>query len=327
MPRVLSVTAESYPIAGAFTISRGSKTSADVLVCTIFQDEFSGRGECVPYRRYGESLESVSAQIEAAASLIANGADRQDLLTAMPAGAARNAVDCALWDLEAKLSGISVERDLCPNGASALETAFTLSLDTPQKMGAQARANADRPLLKIKLGGDGDEERMAAITENAPKARIILDANEGWNSKNINQNIESAAKYGISLIEQPVPAGEDELLRDVERVVPLCADESLHGIYDLERFVGLYDAVNIKLDKTGGLTAALAVRDRARELGFQIMIGCMVGTSLAMAPAVLLAQGAAFVDLDGPLLLARDREPALAYKGSMVSPPAPGLWG
>lgn len=327
MPRVLSVTAESFPIAGTFSISRGSKTEAEVLLCTIRDGERVGRGECVPYRRYGETMESVADQIESAAAAIAEGLDRQGLLAALPHGAARNAVDCALWDLDAKMSGRPVIHAVCPDGAGALESAFTLSLATPEVMAAQARANADRPLLKVKLGGDGDHERMSAVAENAPNARIILDANEGWNRSNLQSNIDAAGRYRISLIEQPVPAGEDELLRDINRSVPICADESLHVADDLERFVGLYDAVNIKLDKTGGLTAALELRDRARDLGFQIMVGCMVGTSLAMAPAVLLAQGADYVDLDGPLLLARDREPVLTYSGSIVSPPSPALWG
>ena len=327
LPRVLSVTAESFPIAGTFTISRGSKTSAEVLTCTIRDGAFEGRGECVPYGRYGESIASVHDQISAVAVDIAGGLDRHALQTAIPAGAARNAVDCALWDLEAKESGRTVESLICPTRAVPLKTAYTLSLAEPDAMAAQARANAHRPLLKIKLGSDGDPERMAAVAEAAPASRVIVDANEGWTLKTLQQNIDAAAKYRVALIEQPVPAGADETLRDVSRAVPLCADESLHVIGDLERFVGLYDAVNIKLDKTGGLTAALALRDRARELGFSVMVGCRVGTSLAMAPAVLLAQGAEFVDLDGPLLLSRDREPALVYAGSLVSPPTADLWG
>lgn len=327
MPRVLSVTAETFPIAGTFTISRGSKTEAEVLTCIIRDGDHAGRGECVPYRRYGESVESVRAQIEEAAAAVSAGIGRDALMRSMPAGAARNAIDCALWDLEAKSERRRVADLLGLAPAVPLQTAFTLSLDSAEAMAAQARLNADRPLLKIKLGGDGDTERMAAVAEGAPKARIILDANEGWTVKNVEQNIDSARQYGIALIEQPLPAYADEALRSIERAVPLCADESLHGVEGLERMVGLYDAVNIKLDKAGGLTAALQLRDRARGLGFQVMVGCMVGTSLAMAPAVLLAQGAEFVDLDGPLLLARDRDPALAYAGSLVSPPLPELWG
>jgi len=327
LPRVLSVTAERFPIAGTFTISRGSKTEAEVVTCTISDGGFTGRGECVPYRRYGESVESVVAQIQSVASVIAGGLDRARLLDTMPAGAARNAVDCALWDLESKKAGRRASDIVCPTPPMALETAYTLSLGTPEAMAAQAREHAHRPLLKIKLGSDGDVERMEAVCKAVPNSRIIIDANEGWTAKTIRQNLEMAAKFGIALIEQPLPADNDDLLRDLPHTVPICADESVHQAKDLDKLIGLYDAINIKLDKAGGLTAALELRDRARSAGFQIMVGCMVGTSLAMAPAVLLAQGAEFVDLDGPLLLARDREPALTYAGSLVSPPTPDLWG
>jgi L-alanine-DL-glutamate epimerase-like enolase superfamily enzyme len=252
---------------------------------------------------------------------------RKDLLDAMPAGAARNAVDCALWDLEAKMSGMAVADAIHALPLSALETAYTLSLAEPEAMAAQARTNAGRPLLKVKIGGDNDMARIRAVTEAAPDSRIILDANEGWTDANIVENLAFAAEHGITLIEQPLPAGHDAILRHIAHPVPICADESVHEAKDLEALVGLYDAVNIKLDKSGGLTAALTLRDRARELGFEVMVGCMVGTSLAMAPAVLLAQGAEFVDLDGPLLLARDRQPGLVYEGSLVSPPDRMLWG
>ncbi len=330
MNRVLSVAEERFPIAGTFTISRGSKTEAAVVACTISQDGKAGRGECVPYGRYGETLQSVRAQIEAAVPAVAAGMDpsatRKALLDVMPPGAARNAVDCALWDLEAKLTGIPVAQglELAP---TALETAFTLSLATPDAMAAQARDNAGRPLLKVKIGGEGDVERIRAVRAAAPRSRLILDANEGWTAENILENLAIAAELGVALVEQPLPAGRDTFLGAITRPVPVCADESVHTADGLRDLVGLYDAVNIKLDKTGGLTAALALRDQAREMGFRIMVGCMVGTSLAMAPAVLLAQGADFVDLDGPLLLARDREPGLTYRGSLVSPPDPALWG
>jgi L-alanine-DL-glutamate epimerase-like enolase superfamily enzyme len=327
VPRVLSVTAETFPIAGTFTISRGSKTEARVLTCSIVDGGFVGKGECVPYQRYGETMDSVRDQIESVARQIAAGADRMALRTILPAGAARNAVDCALWDLEAKIAGKPVVSRLGLGGVRALETAFTLSLDTPDAMAAQARANAKRPLLKIKLGGDGDVERMQAVAEAAPQSRIIVDANEGWNLNNIAENLDAAKRFGIALIEQPLPAGDDAALRDMSRVVPICADESVHDTASLDRLVGLYDAINIKLDKTGGLTEALELKAKSRQLGFSIMVGCMVGSSLAMAPAVLLAQDAEFVDLDGPLLLARDREPGLRYEGSLVSPPEPALWG
>jgi L-alanine-DL-glutamate epimerase-like enolase superfamily enzyme len=255
-----------------------------------------------------------------------SGIGRIELLDAMPAGAARNAVDCALWDLEAKTSGIAVASRLSL-APQSLETAYTLSLGTPEAMAAQARANATRPLLKVKIGGDGDIARIRAVREAAPDSRIILDANEGWTDDNVERNLAAAAELGVALVEQPLPAGRDRILGRIVHPVPTCADESVHEAKDLGALAGLYDAVNIKLDKAGGLTAALELRDEARKHGFGIMVGCMVGTSLAMAPAVLLAQGAEFVDLDGPLLLARDRETALVYEGSMVSPPSQALWG
>ena len=327
MARVISVEAERFPIAGTFTISRGSKTEAEVITCTIGQDGHSGRGECVPYKRYGETMDGVHAAIEAMRERIAGGIDRTALLDAMPAGAARNAVDCALWDLEAKISGKPVANAIWPAPLRPLETAYTLSLGEAEAMAAQARANAGRPLLKVKIGGDNDIARIQAVRQAAPQSRIILDANEGWTDDNVVANLAFAAEQGIALVEQPLPAGQDEILRHIAHPVPICADESVHEAKNLETLVGLYDAVNIKLDKSGGLTAALVLRDRARELGFGIMVGCMVGTSLAMAPAVLLAQDADFVDLDGPLLLARDRVPGLVYHGSLVAPPDRALWG
>lgn len=327
MSRVLLVAEERFPIAGTFTISRGSKTEAEVITCTITEGDNSGRGECVPYGRYGETLASVRAEIEAMAARISAGMDRNDLISAMKAGAARNAIDCALWDLEGKTDGFSVADRVCAGPPHALETAYTLSLGTPDAMAAQARANASRPLLKVKVGGEGDIARIRAVAQAAPNSRIILDANEGWTDDNILENLEVAAELGIVLIEQPLPAGKDAMLGYIARPVPVCADESVHEARDLENLIGLYDAINIKLDKAGGLTAGLMLRDRARELGFAVMVGCMVGTSLAMAPAVLLAQGASFVDLDGPLLLARDRSPGLTYHGSLVSPPDAALWG
>lgn len=327
MSRVLSVVDERFPIAGTFTISRGSKTEAEVITCTIVESGLVGRGECVPYKRYGETLASVREQIANVRRAVEDGASRTDLLTLMSPGAARNAVDCALWDLEAKTSGISIAPRLGIASPHALETAYTLSLGEPEAMAAQARANASRPLLKVKIGGDNDIARIRAVTEAAPNSRLILDANEGWTDANIAENLAAAAELGIALIEQPLPAGADQILGRIAHPVPICADESVHEAKNLEALVGLYDAVNIKLDKSGGLTAALVLRDRARALGFGIMVGCMVGTSLAMAPAVLLAQDADFVDLDGPLLLARDRVPGLVYQGSLVSPPDRALWG
>ncbi|CAM5623007.1 L-Ala-D/L-Glu epimerase [Mycolicibacterium aubagnense] len=326
MVRVISVDAERFPIAGVFTIARGSKTEAEVITCTIHDGNYIGRGECVPYRRYGETIEGVLGAIETMRPALENGLDRLQLQAAMPAGSARNAIDCALWDLEAKMAGTSVARMLLITPA-ALETAYTLSLAEPEAMATQARANAARPLLKVKLGGENDAARIRAVREAAPRSRLILDANEGWTDDNVAENIAAAAALGVALIEQPLPAGRDGKLRHISRPIPICADESVHATKDIDTLVGLYDAVNIKLDKAGGLTEAIKLRDRARKAGLGVMVGCMVGTSLAMAPAVLLAQGADYVDLDGPLLLARDREPGLVYQGSLVSPPDAALWG
>ncbi|WEX11584.1 N-acetyl-D-Glu racemase DgcA [Chelativorans sp. AA-79] len=327
MPRSMAIEVENFPIAGVFRISRGAKIEAQVITCILSEETATGRGECVPYARYGESLESVAAQIEEVRGAIADCIDRHTLLKRMPAGAARNAVDCALWDLEAKRMGRRVAEAVCDAPPRPLVTAQTVSLGTPDEMAAEARRHAARPLLKIKVGGGDDAARMRAVAAAAPRSRLIVDANEGWTEANLEENLKAAAENRVALIEQPLPAGKDAVLADIPHPVPICADESLHTTADLERLKGLYDALNIKLDKTGGLTEALLLRDRARDLGFSIMIGCMVGTSLAMAPAVLLAQGAEFVDLDGPLLLARDRVPGLAYDGAQVSPPAPELWG
>jgi L-alanine-DL-glutamate epimerase-like enolase superfamily enzyme len=327
MARNLRVETERFPIAGRFTISRGSKTEAEVVTCAIDDGSFKGHGECVPYARYGESIDSVIAAIEAVRGDLEGGLTREALQAAMPAGAARNAVDCALWDLEAKTRGHRAHLQFCHMLPRPVVTAMTISLGDPEEMAAQARASAHRPLLKVKVGGGNDYARIHAVASAAPNSRIILDANEGWTDENIRENLLAAAAFHVALVEQPLPAGKDEILRHIPHPVPICADESVHTAQGLHELAGLYDAVNIKLDKTGGLTAAIELRDRARELGFGVMVGCMVGTSLSMAPAVLLAQDADYVDLDGPLLLARDRSPALTYTGSLVSPPEPALWG
>ena len=327
MGRHLEATIETFPIAGLFTISRGSKTQAEVVTCTIRQDGLSGRGECVPYKRYGESIEGVVADIRAAAAAIENGLDRQALQKIMKPGAARNAVDCALWDLEAKRSGRRAAAAIGIESPKALVTAFTLSLAEPEAMAAEVRKNAARPLLKVKMGTADDTSRIRAVREAAPDAGIILDANEGWTEENLARHMSVAEEARISLIEQPLPAGRDAALAGIRRAVPVCADESVHSTGDLANLRARYDAVNIKLDKTGGLTEALAMKAEAKRLGFSVMVGCMVGSSLAMAPAVLLAQDADFADLDGPLLLARDRPGGLRYEGSLVFPPEPALWG
>jgi L-alanine-DL-glutamate epimerase-like enolase superfamily enzyme len=327
MLRFLDVAVEKWPIAGRFAISRGSRTVAEVVVVSIRDGHHLGRGESVPYARYGETVDGTVMAIRSMAEAIAGGLDRDGLRQAMPAGSARNAIDCALFDLEAKVSGRSAAAIAGLSPLRPVETAYTLSLDTPEEMAAAARAAADRPLLKVKLGGSGDEARIAAVRLCAPDARLIVDANEAWSEADLEPNMAACAAAGVELIEQPLPAGADVALSTIRRVVPVCADESLHTAADLPALRGRYDAVNIKLDKTGGLTEGLAVLAEARRLGFMVMAGCMVGTSLAMAPALLLARSADFVDLDGPLLLARDRDPGLRYEGSIVHPPPRTLWG
>ncbi|MDY8109535.1 N-acetyl-D-Glu racemase DgcA [Fulvimarina sp. 2208YS6-2-32] len=322
----LSVTVERFPLAAEFRIARGSKTEATVIVATLERDGFRGRGECVPYGRYGESVESVHETIHAIADDLANGLDRQQLQERLPAGAARNAVDCAFWDLEAKMTGRPVSSLVCRQFPRPIETAYTISLDQPGNMGAAARA-ADRNILKIKMGTPNDIERIRAVHAAARGARLILDANEGWDETCLRPHMLEAARGGAVLIEQPLPVGADDILATMPHPVPLCADESAHTTADLEGLMGRYDFVNIKLDKTGGLTEALKMMDKARELGFGVMVGCMVSSSLAMAPASLLAQEADIVDLDGPLLIAKDREHAMHYTHSMMSPPDPALWG
>lgn len=327
MTRV-SVRHDSFPIAGTFTISRGSKTSVEVLVAEIEMDGFVGRGECVPYARYGETIESVSAQIKDFGAKIEGGLDRLGLNAEMPAGAARNALDCALWDLEAKRTGTPIwQLAGLPSAPVVLETAYTLSLDTPENMAANATHNAGRPLFKLKLTGDGDLERVAAVRNAAPDARLIVDANEGWSAEMVEPFSRELADLGVEMIEQPLAAAEDGLLKDVAHPVPLCADESAHARDHFQALVGKYEMINIKLDKTGGLTEALALKAMAEEAGMKIMVGCMLATSLGMAPAFLVAQGAAVVDLDGPLLLAEDRVPGFRFDGSAMHPPSSELWG
>jgi L-alanine-DL-glutamate epimerase-like enolase superfamily enzyme len=328
MPRKLTVAIEKFPINGRFTIARGAKTEAVVVCVQLAENGSVGRGECVPYGRYGENPENVVAAIEAMREQIEGGVNRSRLQSLMKSGAARNAIDCALWDLEAKLTGVPACVSAEAQPLKSATTAFTISLGTPEEMYESTRKAADRPLLKIKLGGSGgDLDRIRAVRKAAPSASLIADANEGWTPENIVSHLEACRESGFALIEQPLPASDDEFLRAIKRVVPLCADESVHDRASLDRLVGLYDAINVKLDKTGGLTEALALSRLATEKGFQIMVGCMVGTSLGMAPAMLIAGNARFVDLDGPLLLARDRNVCLRYEGSTIHPPAPELWG
>jgi L-alanine-DL-glutamate epimerase-like enolase superfamily enzyme len=317
-PIALSVRVERWPIAGAFTISRGAKTEAVVVVAELSDGESRGRGEAVPYTRYGETVEGVTAAIEAMAAPIAGGLDREALQRAMPPGAARNALDCAFWDLAAKRAGRPVHELLGVLAPAPLVTAYTISLGSAQTMAAAAAAAADRPLLKIKLGRADDRERIVAVRRAAPHCQLIVDANEGWTPQHLADHFAACAEAHVAMIEQPLPAGHDEALADLARSVPVCADESAHARDSLAALGDKYDAVNIKLDKAGGLTEAMAMAKEADALGLTLMVGCMVSTSLALAPAMLVAQGAAVVDLDGPLLLARDRADGLRYDGSRL---------
>ena len=323
----LAVASESWPIRGAFTISRGSKTAAEVVIAELTADGAVGRGECVPYPRYGETVEGVMAAIEGLHARLETGLDRAGLQGALPPGAARNALDCAFWDLEAKRTGRPAWLIAGLEAPGPLTTAYTLSLDSPETMGAAAAENAARPLLKLKLAGAGDLDRVAAVREGAPHARLIVDANEGWTAAEFEAFAPKLAELGVAMIEQPLPAADDAALATLDRPIPVCADESCHDTASLDGLVGRYDMINIKLDKTGGLTEALRLRAAARDRGFGIMVGCMIATSLAMAPASLVAQGAELVDLDGPLLLAEDRPDGLRFEGSRVDPPEPALWG
>ena len=326
-PLTLRVAVERWPIAGSFAISRGSKTEAVVVVAELGVGKARGRGECVPYRRYGETVEGVVAAIETLRPRIESGLDRVGLQTAMPPGAARNALDCAWWDLEAKLAGRPVHAVAGLPVPRALITAYTISIGTPDEMARAAEKAAARPLLKVKLGRDGDPDRIAAVRRAAPDARLIVDANEGWDDGNLAENLAACAAAGVTLVEQPLPDGRDAVLGRIARPIPVCADESAHDCASLAGLVGKYDAVNVKLDKAGGLTEALAMTAEVERLGLTLMVGCMVATSLAMAPAILVAQRAAVADLDGPLMLARDRPDALVYDGSSIAPASPALWG
>lgn len=326
----LDVAIERFPIAGGFTIARGTKTEAVVVVARIVAHGLEGHGECVPYARYGESVDGVAAAVAAQADAIARGLSRHDLQHAMPAGAARNALDATLWCLEARrarrpvwaLAGLPTPRPVT--------TCFTLSLGTPEAMAAAAARAAARPLLKIKLGGPeggaDDPARIAAVRAAAPSCSLVVDANEGWCAETLERNLAACAAAGVALVEQPLPAADDAALEGLASPVPLCADESFHGLDSLDLVARRYACVNLKLDKTGGLTAAIEVAHAAQARGLGLMVGCMLGTSLGMAPAFLLAPWARFVDLDGPLLLARDRAPGFAYDGSTMLPAAPGVW-
>ncbi|MGI9303315.1 MAG: N-acetyl-D-Glu racemase DgcA [Gammaproteobacteria bacterium] len=323
----LSLRQESWPISGSFAIARGRKTEADVVVVEVRDGAFTGRGECVPYAHYSESVDGVTSLLDGMSGHVTNGLGRARLQELLEAGAARNALDSALWDLEAKRSGKRVWELAGLQPPKPVTTAFTLSLEDPDVMRNAARTHAHVPLLKIKLGGADDLDRVAAVREAAPKARLIVDANEGWTPQSYSELMPELARLGVTMVEQPLPAEADEALAELPRPIPVCADESCHDRSSLAAIDGRYDMINIKLDKTGGLTEALQLRDQARKAGLGIMVGCMISTSLAMAPAVVLAQNVAVVDLDGPLLLARDREDGLHFEGSSIYPPTAALWG
>jgi L-Ala-D/L-Glu epimerase len=327
MKMQLTITRNSWPIAGTFTIARGSKTSAETVTVTLSDGKHVGHGECVPYARYKETVDGVVSALEFNKSKIAQLHTRDEIAALALPYAARNALDCAMWDLAAKRTGKPVWQLAGVNEPHAVTTAYTISLGDPGAMAEAAKAASHRPLLKIKLGHDGDGERLASIREAVPHARLIVDANEGWRAHSIEAMLEHCVKQRVELVEQPLPADDDEALRGIKTPVILCADESAHGLESLDGLLGKYHAINIKLDKTGGLTPSLAMARAAKARDLKIMIGCMVGSSLAMAPAFLLAGYADYVDLDGPLLLAKDREHAIQYDGGTMQPPLRALWG
>jgi L-Ala-D/L-Glu epimerase len=327
LPLSLAVRIEHWPIAGSFTISRGAKTQAAVVVAELSDGHRRGRGECVPYARYGETVDGVAETIAALTGEVTRGLDRGALQGAMKPGAARNALDCAFWDLAAKRAGKPVHELAGLPAPKPLVTAYTISLAEPNIMAEQAAKAAGRALLKVKLGSADDRARIMAVRRAAPHAELIVDANEGWAPANLADNLAACAQAGVTLVEQPLPADADDVLSRIARPLPVCADESVHARASLSGLVGKYDAVNIKLDKAGGLTEALAMVKDAERLGFALMAGCMVATSLAIAPAILIGQRARVVDLDGALLLARDRPDGLRYEESLVHPATPMLWG
>ena len=312
---------------GTFRISRGARTETPTIVAEIEEAGEVGTAECVPYPRYGESHESVTAEIESVRAAIEGRLSRAALQDALPAGAARNALDCALWDLEAKQSGKRAWELAEIEPPRPVTSAMTLSLDTPESMAEAARAAANLPLLKLKVTGEGDLERVTAVRDGAPNSRLIVDANEGWRPEMLDSLLPALVELGVEMVEQPLPAESDDALLGREFAIPVCADEACHTRADLDRLQGRYSMINVKLDKCGGLSEALALVREARARGFRVMVGCMVGSSLAMAPAMLLTPFADYVDLDGPLLLARDCEPGLRYDGTTVHPPEAGLWG
>ena len=324
----LDIVREDWRLEGAFTIARGTQTVGSFVVVTLSDGTAVGRGECEPQDHYGESVESVIGQIESIRGALQAGLSREALLHTVPAGAARNAVDCALWDLEAKQRAVSVWQLAGLQPPEFINTDFTISLAAPGAMHAQARNYAGWPTLKLKLGGSPEDlDRVRAVRDAAPRTRFTIDANESWSIGHLAEMAPRMAELGVVLIEQPLPAGGDEALRDYSGPIPLCADESCHTRESLLALRGLYEFVNIKLDKTGGLTEALLLARQARDEGFRLMTGCMTGTSLAMAPATLVASLSEFADLDGALMLRTDRQPAMACDTGRLQLPDPALWG
>ena len=320
---IIETKVDVFPLKKLFTISRGSRTEAEVVSVKVSKDGFAGYGECVPYKRYDETVKSVIHQI----TNLNQVNNRYDLEQNLPPGAARNALDCAFWDLEAKLNNTSVA-DLINLNISPVITSFTLSLDTSEKMGQEAQLNSHLPILKIKLGGGNEDlERIKSVRKFAPQSDIIVDANEGWSLDEYNYLMPHFVEAKIKMIEQPFPSKSDGELKNINRPIPICADESCHDTSSIEKCIGKYDIINIKLDKTGGLTEALKLKKNAQLHNFDIMVGCMVGSSLAMAPAIYLAQNVKWVDLDGPLLLSEDRKNPLKYSNSKIHPPLKDLWG
>ena len=319
----IDVSQDSFPLKSAFRISRGSKTTADVVTVKLTRNGVQGWGECVPYPRYGETVESVTEQLQSVPPHITPA----DLIETLPAGAARNALDCAIWDVKAKETNRRVWQLANLPKPKPVQTAFTLSLDTVENMTRAATQNAHRPILKLKVGTPDDLDRLVAVRNAAPDAKLVIDANEGWTIHDYQLLIDHLVDMNIALIEQPFPAGQDACLSNLDRPIPICADESVHTSEDLPALVGKYDCLNIKLDKTGGLTTAIDLKAKAQAMGFDIMVGCMVGTSLAMAPALLLASDATLVDLDGPLLLTKDRDTPISYDARGMHPAPAELWG
>ncbi len=324
---ILTAKHQSWPIAGRFTISRGTKTSCETIIAEITKGDIKGRGECVPYARYGENIENTLAEIMSFAKNIADGATKDDLQNIMKAGAARNAIDCAMWDLEAKLTGRPVWQLANLKLPKPIITAYTISLGSPDAMARQALENNHRPLMKLKLTGNGDMERVSAVHNAVPDCRLIVDANEAWSDEQVVPFSKQLKQLGVEMIEQPLPADKDDILANFDHPIALCADESAHGCADFNKLIGKYEMINIKIDKTGGLTEALKLRDMAIANNMQVMVGCMLASSLSMAPAMLIAENAHMVDLDGPLLLAKDCQNPIEFDGSLMMPASRQLWG